>query len=211
MLVGGYDDASTYPISFSEINDTTPLSGYTQLRYLAKNYADGIPDGDGMVQGDVFHDGPVLMKSVPDQGGDDAIPSKAGADLDMAVKQGQPVGVVAVNDIDDSDHSLVGNDSGERSHPVVRAFVDDDVVVLAVPAHLHDGGGEEEESVATDGFADGSGLLQPAEFLGESEVLAGEPFVLALQVEIAAHVLAAPPEYGHRPPGQPFRPYVLQA
>ncbi len=45
VLTGGYDDASTYPISFSEINDTTPLSGYTQLRYLAKNYADGIPDG----------------------------------------------------------------------------------------------------------------------------------------------------------------------
>ena len=46
VLVGGFDDASTYYDSFADVNDTNPIvSGYTQLRYLAKNYSNELPDG----------------------------------------------------------------------------------------------------------------------------------------------------------------------
>ena len=40
-IVGGYDDVSTYVYDFVE--EDTDAVGYTQMRYLAKNYSDGKP------------------------------------------------------------------------------------------------------------------------------------------------------------------------
>ena len=42
-LVGGYDDASNSVYDFSEVD--TDGYGYALMRYLAKNYSDGLPDG----------------------------------------------------------------------------------------------------------------------------------------------------------------------
>ncbi len=42
-IVGGYDDASTNYNSFTTGDYAAP--GYARLRYLAKNYSDGMPDG----------------------------------------------------------------------------------------------------------------------------------------------------------------------
>ncbi len=43
-IVGGYDDASTSYSDFAYIGDDA-TSGYAMLRYLAKNYSNGLPDG----------------------------------------------------------------------------------------------------------------------------------------------------------------------
>ena len=45
-LVGGYDDSSSYYGDFANLgNYNYDNYGYTQLRYLAKQYSDGLPDG----------------------------------------------------------------------------------------------------------------------------------------------------------------------
>lgn len=43
-IVGGYDDASHYG-NFVDRYNNNSVTGYTRLRYLAKNYSDGVPDG----------------------------------------------------------------------------------------------------------------------------------------------------------------------
>ena len=44
-IVGGYDDASQYYGDFVNRDNNNSVTGYTRLRYLAKNYSDGVPDG----------------------------------------------------------------------------------------------------------------------------------------------------------------------
>ena len=44
-IVGGYDDASQYYGNFVNRDNNNSVTGYTRLRYLAKNYSDGLPDG----------------------------------------------------------------------------------------------------------------------------------------------------------------------
>ena len=44
-IVGGYDDASQYYGDFVNRDNNNSVTGYTRLRYLAKNYSDGLPDG----------------------------------------------------------------------------------------------------------------------------------------------------------------------
>ena len=44
-IVGGFDDAAKSYTSFASGNSKNIVDGYAELRYLAKNYSDGIPDG----------------------------------------------------------------------------------------------------------------------------------------------------------------------
>ncbi|MBQ4404015.1 MAG: hypothetical protein II857_06340 [Selenomonadaceae bacterium] len=44
-IVGGYDDASQNYGDFVNRDNNNSVTGYTRLRYLAKNYSDGVPDG----------------------------------------------------------------------------------------------------------------------------------------------------------------------
>ncbi len=44
-IVGGFDDVTTTYTSFTSGSGRNVVGGYAELRYLAKNYSDGMPDG----------------------------------------------------------------------------------------------------------------------------------------------------------------------
>ena len=85
------------------------------------------------------------MDSVPRQGPYRSGQTDSRAYHHVGISEGPAVGIVPAYGIHYADYSLVRDNSRAGRNPVIRAFVDDDIVVLGIAGGLGYGGRDVSE------------------------------------------------------------------
>ena len=169
------------------------------------------------MQGNLFQQGTICRMAVPHQRAHGTFRAQPGADTDFRILERKPIRIMAVNRIHDSHHSFAGDNGGTLFHPVVRAFVDNEIIVLPVAADFYDTGRQVRKGLALLQFPRPllarevrkrflTGLQPDQEFM----VFRRQAVVFFLERKIMTHLLVGTPDDRHEMMRHPGHPKTLQ-